>query len=493
MIYDLVIVGGGPSGLALAHCCKNIPNTKILIIERENQIGGCHRVNRVDYKNEKLFTEHGPRIYSSIYVNFIFLLNEMGVSFDDLFVLSKFQAMNMLKKLVVFDLSNIYNVMISYLYLLLDDNYGRHTNLATFVKKYNFTEKQIETLNRICLLSDGGDINKYSLNEFLQLINQQAMFKIYQPRYENDTRLFKIWKNFLEKDMNNGSTVEFMLNSEITKINMNDNLISSCVVNNKKIEGNKFIFAMPPRNLLKIFENSENKLLLNSYGNYNVFKKWVRDSSYIEYISVVFHWDKKYEINKSGGFPTSYWGVVFITLNEYIDFKEKQSKTVISTAVTITDKKSKNNNKTANECTKEEIIKEMFIQLKEIFPFLPEPSAAIMTPNNYYDNNDKTWKSKDSAYLAAYNVDHINFKSNVIDNLYSLGTHNGKSFYKFTSMESAITNAIYLARILYPDLKKKYKILTFTTLRDVLYYILIIIIILLIIFNILYVYNNIKK
>lgn len=54
MIYDLVIIGGGPSGLSLAQkCCKS---KKILIIDKENDIGGCHRVRRI---LNNLFTEHG--------------------------------------------------------------------------------------------------------------------------------------------------------------------------------------------------------------------------------------------------------------------------------------------------------------------------------------------------------------------------------------------------------------------------------------------------
>jgi len=45
MKYDLIIIGAGPSGLALAQCLRNDFN-KILIIEKESSIGGCHRVIR---------------------------------------------------------------------------------------------------------------------------------------------------------------------------------------------------------------------------------------------------------------------------------------------------------------------------------------------------------------------------------------------------------------------------------------------------------------
>ena len=69
MIYDLVIVGAGPAGLALSQCLSH-RYSKILIIEREAEIGGLHRVIRQPYKGEEVFTEHSPRIYSSTYKNF---------------------------------------------------------------------------------------------------------------------------------------------------------------------------------------------------------------------------------------------------------------------------------------------------------------------------------------------------------------------------------------------------------------------------------------
>ena len=49
--YDLIIIGSGPSGLSLANCCSKIKNLKILIIDKESVIGGCHKVKKYMYRN----------------------------------------------------------------------------------------------------------------------------------------------------------------------------------------------------------------------------------------------------------------------------------------------------------------------------------------------------------------------------------------------------------------------------------------------------------
>ena len=89
MHYDLIIVGAGPAGLALAQCLRNTYK-KILIIEKESVIGGCHRVLRVPINGEEIFTEHSPRVYSGTYKTFDMLLKDMNTSFDALFTQYKF-------------------------------------------------------------------------------------------------------------------------------------------------------------------------------------------------------------------------------------------------------------------------------------------------------------------------------------------------------------------------------------------------------------------
>jgi predicted NAD/FAD-dependent oxidoreductase len=475
MIYDFIIVGSGPSSLALAHCLS-YKKLKILIIDKENSIGGCHRVNRVNYNDEKLFTEHGPRVYSSAYKNFDMLLKDMNTSFDELFIPYNFQMTTVGNKTILSTLSffELFKLTYNMILLMFDEDYGNNISMKEYLTNNNYQPKSIDIIDRICRLTDGGDINKYTLNKFLQLINQQILYKLYQPKFPTDEGLLPIWKDFLK---NRG--VKFMLNTEINKINTKDDTITSLnILNNKKekdkeLKANNYILAIPPKNIVSLLYTNDN--IKNAFGDFNKLKEWAENTEYLDYISITFHWNKNLNLPNVYGFTKSDWGLVFIKLTDYMKFGENTSKTLISTAVTITDKKSKYNGKTANECNKDEVIKEVLMQLKESYPDLPEPSASIMTPNNYFNNEDKTWDSKDNAFISSYKSYYIPFQSEIIKNLYNLGTHNGKSSYSFTSLESAISNSIALSHIFYPELKDKYKHKRGYTLRDIILIILLII------------------
>jgi hypothetical protein len=332
--------------------------------------------------------------------------------------------------------------------LMINKNTGINISMEDFLRNNNFKEESIEIIDRVCKLTDGGGIEKYTLNQFLQLFNQQILHKLYQPNKPLDEGLFKIWKEYLEK---NG--VEFSLNIEIEDIKIDNGKIENIKIrrgnDNFIINGDKYVFAIPPKNLNEIVKKYDIK---NDWGDLERFSK---ETEYIDYISVTFHWSKKLELNKIYGFPKTEWGLAYIVLTDYMEFKEENSKTVISTAVTITDRKSKNNNKTANECNKEELLKEMMYQLRQSFPEIPEPSISLISPGVIYDENEKKWKSLDTAFISNSKEGFLKYENNVIKNMYNLGTHNGNSYYKFTSMESAVSNSVALSKILYKELNNK--------------------------------------
>jgi len=466
-IYDCIIIGSGPAGLTFATLADK--NEKIMIIEKDKFIGGCHKVNRQKYENEYYFCEHGPRMYFSNYLNFKMVLNKIGLKFNDVFVKYKLSMIRSLYEEVI--KTNIFNfneIMVfcsNFFKLLLDPNYGKDISLLEFVKTNNFTEKAINYIDRNARITDGGDITKISLNSYLSILNETLLYNPYQPKLPNDDGLFNIWKHNL-------ANVDFKLDTEVIKIEKEAEIIKLTTAKDNYY-CKKVIIAIPPVNLYKILKNSpENLRTINDLAEYS------EKTEYNEYISVTFHWN--YEVPglaNDSFFNTTDWGIIKIVLSDYMKFKERNSKTVISCCISYLDKKSKYINKTANECKdKNEIIYEMYRQLKEIYKNLPLPTLAFI--NNYYENGK--WNSNETAFIRIPNYNYI--KNNKIsDNIYILGTHTGNAKIHFTTLESAVTNAIYLVNVIY---NTNYKIKRPFTIKDLIIGLIILVIIIIIILNI---------
>ena len=462
--YDLIIVGAGPAGLALAHASSSLYR-RILIIDKESEIGGCHRVKR-DVNG--LFTEHGPRIYLSIYYNFFNLMNEMGLQVEDVFVNYKYSFDDVAKEKLLphYTFYEIFMFALAYLMYVINDDYGKDISLYEYLRGHGFSLKVIDIFDRLCRFTDGGNVYSYSLNKILKLTDSSPMLKIYQPKAPLDVVLFSTWKKFLS---NRG--VDFMLGFHIVDYDIQNNNVETITLSNsEKIRCGKLVFAVPPVALANIIQYENG--LRNAFGNYSDFERWVDKTKYIDYISITYHFKDKLGLPLINGltFDTD-WGIVVINLSDYmetVDDADTGYLTVLSTAVSICDKNSRTTYKKANECSADELINEVHRQIKEsIFHDLPDDYKAIINPNNYYDTYKNKWACRDNAYFNTYSEKYIPFYSS-INNVYNVGTHNGKSYISYTTIESAVSNAMYLAGELYPEVSKNYRIYRGITGKNVL-------------------------
>jgi hypothetical protein len=241
----------------------------------------------------------------------------------------------------------------------------------------------------------------------------------------------------------------------------------------KTIYLNKLVLAIPPENITQLIKSYKFR---DCFGNFGNFEEWAEKTDYIEYISITYHFIKPLKLPYVSGvtFDTD-WGLAVINLSDYMTNIENGYNTVLSTAITICDRKSSFIHKTANQCSKEELYKEVYRQLKEsAYHDLPSEYVAIMNPNIYYDNKLKKWKNIDEAFFKAYGVDHIPFQSKLVKNIYNLGTHNGHSYVPYTTIESAVSNGIALARILCPRIKPRYIIDRTINTKEILLFIVLI-------------------
>jgi len=469
----IVIVGSGVAGLAFANQIikNNNSNTHITIIEKDNSIGGCHKVHRKSYNGENYFCEHGPRIYLNNYVNFIYLLKEMKLNFNDIFIKYKYNFFNISNRLIftdkIFSLSELFAIVRDFLFTIFSNTYGINISMFDYMKLNNFSNKTIHYIDGFCRSFDGGDSSRISLNQFMNLSIQCLFYSIYLPRLPNDEGLFKYWKNYLTKNK-----VNFITNNGVSKIITDDEkkIVKSVILNDgREIYADLFILAIPPENILSIIPNSFGNLITNDFVN---------KTKYNDYISITLHWDYDIGIDKDifGLNTKTEWGLLVMIMSDYMKFKESSSKSVISCAIILTDTKDSYLNKTANECSEKELIDAVYKQLLSVFKNIPKPTLYFI--NNYYDKNLKKWVSNEKAFIKVPNVNYIDFKSPNYKNLYNLGTHNGKHKNSFTSVESAISNSIKLNNIIF---NKKNRIKRCFDFRDFIIVFLAIIIVLLII------------
>lgn len=463
--YDYCIIGAGPTACALVHYLAKY-NNKILLIDKESSIGGCHRVRRVD----GLFTEHGPRIYLKNYFSLIDILSDMDLTFDDIFTQYNFTINNTLSENVTqFTYSEILSLAYEFIKFIIDDEPSKHITMLEFTESHNFSAKAKSHLDNLCRLIDGGQLMNFTIFEFFQTINQNYFYTIYQPKLPNDVGLFKHWQDHLLKTGN----VTIKLDTEVLAIKSDDKVTSITVKSpsgESSIVAKRYIMCMPPQPALKLIQNSDNP---NMFGDINELAKWEKQSRYLIYIPIIFHWNKKVNTKKIWGLTETDYSIVYVVLSDYMDFQDDRSKTVITCSVKITNRKSKFNGKTADECNKEELIKEVFRQLQEHQPSLPGATTSILSPGVYKNESKKMWETTDTAYFFT----KAGYKSNksVYDNLFWCGIHNGNSNYSFTAMESAIENGIALVHELEPASKNIVKIHKPMTVKNIILIILIII------------------
>lgn len=442
MSYDYVIVGAGPCGLTLAHYLSK--KYSILVIDKEDSIGGCHRVKRI----RNMFTEHGPRIYMGNFVNFNAILEDMNVNFNDIFTKYDFSISDIGGN--AFEHLTWREILIFIFTFLTFTKKDMQITMEDYMNYYKFSTRAKGYIDRLCRLTDGAGADRYTKYQFFQILNQNFFYNTYQPKISNDKGLFKVWREHLIKN-----NVKFMLNAKVTKISK-DNLI---IDNDKKILFKNVILAIPPFNLVKICNKSHIKLL-------DDISRWTELVKYETYIPIQFHWNRRLNLPKIWGFPKTEWGVAHIVLSDYMDFEDS---TVISTCITIADEAKKIPNKNI-------IIDKAFKQLKESYPDLPRYDYAFMVNNRFYNGE---WESVDNPFMMTkYGYIPTSTKYN---NIHICGTHTGASNYSFTSMESAVTNAVNLVNKLEPQIKIEIK--KGWTIYDILKLVILLLLVLIIYIN----------
>jgi len=406
--FDTVIVGGGPAGLTLA---TYLPG-KTCVIEHES-IGGCHRVRR----DRGLFAEHGPRVYSGAYVNVADVLRDIGTSFRKTFRPYDFSPERIDGKrwFTAFSWREMVALSVAYCrYALYDTEYGTGTTMLEWCTANGFGADSIRYVDAVCSFSDGADASRYSLNEFLAGFDQHTLYGFYEPIRAHDKHLFPLWRTHLESK---GVT---MKRAHVDRaLHENGRARGVRLSDGTTIGARTVIFAVPPASLVPVLKNSN----LAEPG----FERFSRATKYDPYWSVAFHFEREATVLDHEGFRSTPWGIIYLDM----PFADERYK-VLSVAATKWNVPSPATGKTLKQHVREKdddaIVAEIERQLR-----LPSKSTRAAIPTGTY---------YDTAFVAAAGAGHWPAKLRCCDGLFSVGTHNGLSDYKFTSMESAVQNAL---------------------------------------------------
>lgn len=424
--YDYIIIGLGPSSLTLAYHFSKLKK-HCLILERDKDIGGCHSVRRVD----NYFSEHGPRMYSNRFINFINILNDMNINFYDHFVDYKKD----INEYILFFYNNTsitekLQLLISYILFLIYPNYYKKISVKKYFKKFNI--KIISYINRLCIISDGMDSSKYSMSKLFNSFNQNYLYKFYQPNKPNDVGFIKLWVDRLDKNY-----ITIINNSEVIELNTINNIISSIkTINHKLYYADKYILCIPPKPMYKLLYNSK----IPDVFKFN-FKDWVFNNSYNDYISITFHFNHKIDINNTFDYIETKNELIYVILSDYFN---DVNNTIISTSLSVLDDyiHSLNYNELINETYTQLIIQ--IPELKNVKYY-----KAIINPNVKKINNK--WISLDTAFISTINNEYIKQESTLYVNLYNVGTQNNYNEYDFTTIETSIINSLYFIHKNYPN------------------------------------------
>jgi len=471
-MYDIIIFGGGLSGLTLAHELIK-KKFKILIIEKDNELGGMVRSDTT----KTLFpSEHSWRGYAPFYKNTFQLMKEIPyydtTVFDNLSIPIDFHLLydkeyGYKSSLTVKDKIILYYIGLNY---VLSDNrreYYYAYNIQPFLKKYLSTEGYNHIINFVTGPGYGMNKNELSMGHLFHFpvisqINKEQYTHTHsssekENEYEHNSTdnwhvmngpTSDVWINPWIKHLKENG-VDMMTNTELVKINYNNNnnITSVDIKQNgaiKQLQSKEYVLSINPFNTVDILRNSKMQDLYNNF-------KSLTDNTKSKQISF------RIGINKEIKYPID--NIAFVMNDSEFNitwypqekhWKHKPSiKSLWSGTIIDFEKKGKLFGKNAEHLDNENLKKEITYQILRSNSF----RKLIFDNNGFYINKEdveyiEIWyewdfnngkqEQKNKKWVNnIYNEKFRPLQKTEYDNLFLSGAHT-KTSINIWSMEGAI-------------------------------------------------------
>ena len=174
MVKKIIICGGGPCGLVCAYLLTKKGHS-VTIVERSSKLGGCWKVDWED----KLFTEHSPRVLSTNYLNFFKLLHELDIpiKLNGVYANTATDTTNKIMKFIKNNFSFLDFIKFgAYITLSI---FGHRTNMTVqeWLNKVNLSKTGRFTIRIMCILFADIPKKKYFLI-FLSKLFMEMIVKV---------------------------------------------------------------------------------------------------------------------------------------------------------------------------------------------------------------------------------------------------------------------------------------------------------------------------
>ena len=426
MYYDYVIIGLGPTGITTAlHLLKT--KKRILLLEASDKIGGCWKTNMID---EKYFTENSPKVLSkhgsrefNKLCKYLDVQNEYNIVYD--YTIKQSLFFDVFKHLTFKDIIHFVVLIISYL-LGLNNKY---ITVKRWCENVGISKKGHIFLNIICVVLST-TYDKIRIHGLVQFIfkRYQYMMNLSQINKPNE------WLDKVSHIFKTSNNIDVYLNTQIKKVNIEQNIVSNILTNNDEIiVAKEYIFCIPVRRLYNVMNNSK---YANWFEHLSSFQRYIKMCSYTG-IGFQLHFDEMLDLPKKWCWSCyNDWKIIILDKSKTMTHfsNDPTIKHVLSCVIVDLDTKSKNINKTVNECDNlDDVVNEAIRQVysTRYITILPK---KITHSKNIFKSKDFGWEAWDTSYS---NMGKLPIRGN-LSNMYSIGPHNiGEIVLMETAIESA--------------------------------------------------------
>lgn len=426
MIYDFLIVGGGPTGLALSTMLSQT-DASIALLEKDVQLGGCWKVDWVD---DKYYSEHSPRVMTTKYNKFRKMLELFKIDFQyskvykDRFTLHK----KLFSMLSFTDMLKLLSGLIITRFFETQDtveDFMLHLTTSGSKALYMLAVAVANIPSKV-MMQDVFDEMLQNHGDFIHLKDSESWYKVVEQKLSPRVDIRK------QHGVQSISRVDDIFYVKCAK---------------GMFTAKEVILAVPPIALTNILKYSD-KEIKNNWGNFEKVEMLANKSSYHS-IGFQLHFDKVVPFPKDWcKYCEGDWNMILLPVSNYLQSysRDPDIKCVWSGCIVDQSGYSRRLGKHAGACTMQELQSEILLQLKV-------PTPKVFTFTQGLTMGDGQYTSKDTGFIRTIHGTVPPFGK--LPNLYAVGPINHSGI---VTMESAIEDACEFILRRYPasDLHKTF-------------------------------------